>query len=56
MCKRKLNIGLDVIGVQNGVIGTRGFIPLEDMILFCNEECLKKYFENNNLNNTQRIP
>lgn len=43
-CRRQLDLGVNVYGAQEGVIGPRGFVPLEDMALFCSEECLRDYF------------
>lgn len=40
MCRRLLHLGVDVIGMQAGVIGPRGFVPLEEMSLFCSDACL----------------
>ena len=31
--------------MDNGVIGPRGFIDLEQAMFFCNEDCLKGYCE-----------
>ena len=38
-------LGVNVYGAQEGVIGPRGFVPLEDTALFCSEECLRDYFD-----------
>ena len=43
-CQKDLEEGIDVIGVQQGIIGTRGFVPLEEHLLFCSKECLRNYF------------
>lgn len=43
-CHTELQLGVNVLGAQEGVVGPRGFVPLEDMLFFCNEECLKRYF------------
>ena len=40
-CGREFEFGADVIGMQEGVIGPRGFVPLADMELFCSEACAK---------------
>jgi hypothetical protein len=44
-CQRELVIGTDVLGLQEGVIGTRGLVPLAAMLFFCGEECLKEYHD-----------
>lgn len=44
-CNRELDLGTDVIGIQEGVIGPRGFVQLEDMQLFCSEQCAKDYID-----------
>lgn len=42
-CRKELHVGFDVLGLQEGVVGTRGVVPLADMLLFCDEECLRSY-------------
>lgn len=44
-CNRELNLGVDAIRVDEGVIGMKGFIPLENTMLFCCERCLRDYFD-----------
>lgn len=41
-CGRALTMGEDVIGRQQGVIGPRGFVPLEDMELLCADGCAEE--------------
>lgn len=43
-CDIELSIGRDTIRVQEGVIGTRGFVDLGDSLVFCSEACLRKHF------------
>ena len=43
-CQCELLEGRDVVEVQEGVVGVRGFIPLEKILTFCSIECLKEYF------------
>ena len=43
-CRRTLDQGVDVLALQEGVIGPRGFVPLEDMRFLCSEECREAYF------------
>ena len=43
-CRKELNEGMDVLEVQEGVVGTRGFVPLDSNAVFCSVECLKEYF------------
>lgn len=33
-------MGVDVIQLQDGVMGPRGFVPLDEPELFCSAECL----------------
>ena len=44
-CKRQLAQGDDAVVLQNGVIGTRGLVPLEESKTLCSEECLKAYLD-----------
>ncbi len=39
-CARPLRLGSDAISVQRCVIGPRGIVPIEDLRLFCDDECL----------------
>lgn len=43
-CRTRLDIGRDSLGVQRGVVGHKRFIPLDDVIVFCSDECVSKYF------------
>ena len=43
-CRRDLDQGVDVLAQQDGVIGPRGFVPLEDMRFLCSDECRDGYF------------
>ena len=43
-CKRKQALGFYVGRYQDGVIGPRGFIPLEDALMFCSRRCIREYF------------
>lgn len=44
-CRKELDVGTDVLTVQEGVVGTRGIVPLADPLLFCSEACLRSDFE-----------
>ena len=39
-CGRSLDIGTDTIAVTDGVIGPRGFVPLDEPRYFCCNDCL----------------
>ena len=39
-CGRNLDIGVDAITVTDGVIGPRGFVPLDEPRYFCCHDCL----------------
>ena len=56
-CDRELDIGVDTIRVEEGVIGMKGFIPLGDAMLFCCERCLKDYVDIDDLPSVpRRVP
>ena len=40
-CRRELTQGVDAVALQHGVIGPRGFVPLEEMSFYCDDECLE---------------
>ncbi len=44
-CLRKLEEGMNVLDVQEGVIGKLGFVGLGERLLFCNFECLRNYLD-----------
>jgi hypothetical protein len=44
-CRTQLALGTDVLAVTRGVVGPRGFIPLEEPVLVCSEVCLARYAE-----------
>ncbi len=44
-CSKELGIGVDAIRAEEGVIGTKDFVPLEKTMFFCNEKCLMGYFD-----------
>ena len=54
-CQKDLEEGTDVIGVREGVIGNRDFVPLEESLLLCSKECLRNYFSNSK-GYVERIP
>ncbi len=55
-CRHELDLGVEAIKTEKGVIGMRGFVPLETL-LFCSEECLRDYFDLSDLPKVpRRIP
>ena len=44
-CRRELDLGVEAIKVNEGVIGMRGFVPLEKTVLLCGEKCLRDYYD-----------
>ena len=48
-CDSEIHLGRDVIRVQEGVMGTKGFVPLSEELYFCTEECLRKHFDDTEL-------
>ena len=47
-CRSELALGVDVTAIRAGVIGPRGFVPLENRRMLCSEECLRQYVCNGN--------
>jgi hypothetical protein len=43
-CRQNIDQGRDAYSVQKGVIGTRGFIPLDDSDFYCSVECVRDNF------------
>ncbi len=48
-CLKELNVGVDAIHVSEGVIGMKGFVPLEKILFFCCDNCLSAYYDVSNL-------
>ncbi len=44
-CRRKLEEGLNVLEVHEGIIGKLGFVALGERLLFCDFECLRNYLD-----------
>lgn len=44
-CRRELDVGVDALKVEKGVIGLKDFVGLEDPMFFCREKCLVDYFD-----------
>ena len=45
-CRKGIEEGRDLLELREGVLGMRGFVPLEDALLFCGEKCLREHFDN----------
>lgn len=43
-CHRAIEIGQEVIEVEQGVLGFRGTVPLRDRLTFCSRDCVRNYF------------
>lgn len=53
-CHRELDIGVEVLRVEQGVIGTKkNFVNLDNEKLFCSEKCLRDYYD---LGDLQSMP
>lgn len=45
-CLRELDVGVETLRVEEGVIGTKGnFVPLDKTTFFCGERCLREYYD-----------
>ena len=56
-CRRELDVGVDAIRIDEGVIGMKDFVPLDKTTFFCWEECVSKYFDLSSLPSVpKRIP
>ncbi len=55
-CRRKFEMGVDVLALEEGVIGGRGFVPLEDVLFFCSEKCLRQHLADDGYGMAERIP
>jgi hypothetical protein len=57
-CHRDLDVGVEVLRVEQGVIGTKkNFVNLDNEKLFCCEKCLRDYYDLSDLSSLPpRIP
>ena len=55
-CNKKLYLGVDAIDAKKGVIGPRGFVPVDEQLLFCSDACICKYFDDPTNDEEERIP
>ncbi len=42
-CRRQLDLGVDSVSMQHGVMGPRGFVALNEPRFFCDEDCLERW-------------
>lgn len=35
---------MDVLCVEEGVVGPRGIVPLKELLFFCSDSCVADYF------------
>ncbi|OHB49715.1 MAG: hypothetical protein A2Y10_06035 [Planctomycetes bacterium GWF2_41_51] len=45
-CRKKLELGVDVITVEKSVLGPRGIVPLGEIEYFCCEACIADFYSN----------
>ena len=45
-CRREIQFGGDLWTVEKGVNGPHGVVPLGNVLVFCRETCVSKYFNN----------
>lgn len=56
-CKKGLELGVDVITVEECVVGPRDIIPLGKKECFCSEKCLLEFYDLSGLTESpRRIP
>jgi len=44
-CQHDLDVGREVTKMDEGVMGLKGFVPLDKTLFFCCEECVSAYFD-----------
>ena len=56
-CRRQLDLGVDTIAIDRGVIGPRGFVSLDEPKFLCDDDCLRRYVVNGDIKELpRRIP
>lgn len=44
-CHDGVRLGVNAWQLAEGVIGPRGFVPLEDPLILCSDDCVRRYFK-----------
>ena len=52
-CQRELNYGVEAVTLEYVVVGPRGLVPLRETKLFCDEDCLQRFL---NDEETEHLP
>ncbi len=56
-CRRELDLGVDAVALNYGVLGPRGFVPLGERKFFCDEDCLRRHINGGEVEHLpRRIP
>ena len=55
-CEKKIEYGRDVVTVEKGVVGPRGIVPLGEMMTFCSEDCVGRYFDGTPSDDLPKLP
>lgn len=56
-CRKKIELGVDVVTVEKCVLGPRGIVPLGEIEYFCDEDCLADFYNNTDIPDiSRRIP
>lgn len=42
-CHARIDLGRDLIRLEQGVLGPRGLVPLENAVYFCSESCMQEH-------------
>ena len=54
-CQGEIKEGDDVLSIQEGLLGSRGFVAYQEALIFCSKSCLLTYFNNGNRTG-ERVP
>ncbi len=55
-CRKKLELGEDVLTVESGVLGPRGIVPLEEPLVFCSALCMIGQFSGRPSDEPTQLP
>ena len=46
-CHRQLDLGKELLTLEEAMVGPRGVVPLADPKVFCSAKCLRQYVNGN---------
>lgn len=55
-CEKRITYSQDIISVERCVLGPNGVIPLGEVLTFCTDACVSRYFNHDPVSDLPPIP